>query len=283
MTRELKLRIISGVILAALALAVTWAGGYAFALFSVLIGALVFSEWSAMTRLVLRGRRGLALGWASIALAALALVTLGIFWALPVVVAGVIAAILLYRRDHASRWLPTGIFYAGLAMISLEAVRGGSSAGLMATIFLFAVVWSTDIMAFFFGRAIGGPKLAPRISPGKTWSGAIGGTLSGIVAGACVQVAAGGQGLARIVAIAFVLSVAGQIGDLFESWVKRRSGVKDSGRIIPGHGGVMDRVDALVVAATLALAIVLVELALKGDLGQLDGQQASIGAILLGL
>ncbi|OLP60020.1 phosphatidate cytidylyltransferase [Xaviernesmea oryzae] len=283
MTRELKLRIVSGIVLALFALVVTWVGGHVFALFSVAIGALIFSEWSTMTRLVLRGRRGVVLGWATLALSAVFMFALGILAALAVVFVGVIAAALLYRARHASPWLPAGILYSGLSMISLAAVRGSGEAGLLATVFLFAVVWSTDIMAFFFGRAIGGPKLAPRISPGKTWSGAIGGTVSGVAAGAAVQILAGGQGVLRILAIALVLSAAGQAGDLFESWVKRRSGVKDSGRIIPGHGGVMDRADALVVAAALALAIVLVQAALSGDLAALDGQRASIGAILLGL
>jgi phosphatidate cytidylyltransferase len=116
-------------------------------------------------------------------------------------------------------------------------------------LFLFATVWATDILAYFVGRAIGGPKLAPSISPGKTWSGAIGGAVAGAAAGLVVAAAMGSASLAWIGLIAIVLSVVSQAGDLFESSVKRRNGVKDSGSLIPGHGGVMDRVDGLVAAA----------------------------------
>ena len=111
------------------------------------------------------------------------------------------------------------------------------------------VVWATDIFAYFVGRAVGGPKLAPSISPGKTQSGALGGAVGGVVAGLLLAAAAGAGNLAWLGLVAFVLSIVAQAGDLFESWVKRRHGRKDSGALIPGHGGVMDRVDGLVAAA----------------------------------
>src|SRR5690606_13899764 len=113
-----------------------------------------------------------------------------------------------------------------------------------------AVVWVTDILAYFVGKAVGGPKLAPSISPGKTWSGAIGGAAGGTLAGLIVaQFVPTTAGMAVICVAALALSVVSQAGDLFESSLKRRFSVKDSGRIIPGHGGVMDRVDGLVAAA----------------------------------
>jgi phosphatidate cytidylyltransferase len=134
--------------------------------------------------------------------------------------------------------------------VSLSARRGADAAGLYATLFLFAVVWTTDIAAFFVGRAIGGPKLAPSISPGKTWSGALGGAAIAILAGTCVASAAGSAlGWGALAGLALALTVASQAGDLFESAVKRRFGAKDSSRLIPGHGGVMDRVDGLATAA----------------------------------
>jgi phosphatidate cytidylyltransferase len=117
------------------------------------------------------------------------------------------------------------------------------------------VVWATDICAYFVGRAVGGPKLAPSISPGKTQSGALGGTVGGVVAGLLLATGAGAGNLATLGLVALVLSVISQAGDLFESWVKRQHGAKDSSTLIPGHGGVMDRVDGLV-AAALALYVI---------------------------
>ena len=127
--------------------------------------------------------------------------------------------------------------------------------GSIAILFLFAVVWATDILAYFVGRAVGGPKLAPSISPGKTWSGAIGGAVGGLarrhpVCGADRLGRAAGRPLSRC-----CWRSSAQFGDLFESFVKRRQGVKDSSQLIPGHGGVMDRVDGLV-AAALALYVI---------------------------
>ncbi len=127
------------------------------------------------------------------------------------------------------------------------------------------------------GAAIGGPKLAPAISPGKTWSGAIGGAIFGVLAGVAVFMAHFALDDLRIPVIALVLSVASQTGDLFESFVKRRFGVKDSSRLIPGHGGVMDRVDGLIFACIAALALVLGQFLLAG------GREVSFGSILLGL
>ena len=145
--------------------------------------------------------------------------------------------------------------------LALAMLRGDDTAGLIAILFLFSVVWSTDILAYFVGRAVGGPKLAPSISPGKTQSGALGGTVAGVVAGVAVGLAAGAAPLLAMAGVAALLSVVSQAGDLFESWVKRRHGVKDSGWIIPGHGGVMDRVDGLVAAA---FALYLIGWALGG-------------------
>jgi phosphatidate cytidylyltransferase len=169
-------------------------------------------------------------------------------------VAAIVAA-LHARLAGQGGWTVGGLAYAGLSGISLGFLREGGHAGLVAVLFLFAVVWATDIFAYFVGRAVGGPKLAPAISPGKTQSGAVGGALGGVVAGLLVVAAAGYGSLPVLAVAALLLSVVSQAGDLFESWVKRRHGVKDSGSIIPGHGGVMDRVDGLV-AAALALYLI---------------------------
>jgi phosphatidate cytidylyltransferase len=130
-----------------------------------------------------------------------------------------------------------------------------------AIFWLFGSIWATDSAAYFGGRLIGGPKLWPAVSPGKTWAGAISGTIAGIAAGLCVLVAEGiTLGPMHLLA-GFVIVVAAQLGDLFESAIKRRFGVKDSSHLIPGHGGVMDRCDSLVAASAVALLLGAVRMA----------------------
>jgi phosphatidate cytidylyltransferase len=228
---NLQLRTISGLVLASVVLALTWVGGLPFRLLAVAISAAVFYEWTRMTR----PAHSRVLWLVPEACMAILLVALGL---------GVAAV------DFLLLALAATVIVAAIGFL-----RGADHAGLLAILFLFAVVWTTDTLAYFVGRAVGGPKLAPSISPGKTWSGAIGGTVAGVAAGIVVSVLAGtGNHLLPGLA-ALLLSVVSQIGDLFESWVKRRHGCKDSSQLIPGHGGVMDRVDGLVVAA-LALYVI---------------------------
>jgi phosphatidate cytidylyltransferase len=120
---------------------------------------------------------------------------------------------------------------------------------------LFAIVWGTDTIAYFLGRAIGGAKLMPQVSPKKTWTGALAGTAAAIVAGLIVARAASLTGTFAIAMLATVLSVFAQGGDLLESFLKRRFGTKDSSRLIPGHGGLMDRLDGFVAAGIIAVLI----------------------------
>jgi len=127
--------------------------------------------------------------------------------------------------------------------------------GFLAIMFLFAVVWGTDTAAYFIGRAIGGARLVPRVSPNKTWSGAIAGVAAAVLAGVIVARAGGVMGLPAVAALAALLSIVAQGGDLFESFLKRKFGAKDSGRLIPGHGGLMDRLDGFVAAGALAALI----------------------------
>jgi phosphatidate cytidylyltransferase len=140
--------------------------------------------------------------------------------------------------------------YVGLTLLALVWLRDGAHAGWPSVFFVFLVIWGTDVGAFFVGRALGGPRLAPGISPNKTWSGAFGGlavaATAALIWGEAFSPAAVSV---QTVAIALVLSLVGQVGDLFESAVKRRYGVKDSGDLIPGHGGMLDRIDALLAAA----------------------------------
>lgn len=253
---NLQQRVASAVVLVALALALTWAGGVWYRLLCAGIAGAVLYEWMSMAlpreatthRLVLAGLLAVVL---ALLLTGSPAATLLLALAGAIVVGAAHAA-----YDRRGFWPVAGLAYAGLSAISLAALRGGDAAGLAATLFLFAVVWATDILAYFVGRAVGGPKLAPSISPGKTWSGAIGGTIAGVIAGVAVALYAGMLwGAIAAAVLALVLSVASQLGDLFESSLKRRFGTKDSSGLIPGHGGVMDRVDGLV-AAALALFVI---------------------------
>ncbi|RJG45355.1 phosphatidate cytidylyltransferase [Mesorhizobium sp. DCY119] len=245
---NLQLRVISGIVMAAVVLLLAWLGGLPFRILSAAIAAAVFYEWCAMSRTSTNSAYH-ALSAILLAAALIALVA-GFPAATVFAVLGcaVVASALTGLIRGQGTWTTAGLAYAGLSGISLAFLRDADRSGLMAILFLFATVWATDIFAYFVGRAIGGPKLAPSISPGKTWSGAIGGTVCGMVAGLAVAFLAGGN-LLTLIPVVFLLSVASQIGDLFESWVKRRHGVKDSSNLIPGHGGVMDRVDGLVAAA----------------------------------
>ncbi|PDT55216.1 MULTISPECIES: phosphatidate cytidylyltransferase [Sinorhizobium] len=277
MQRELKLRIASGIVLAAITLGATWAGGFAFQLLSIAIGLLVYYEWSTITKLAERDFQGNALGWLSQAVIAALVLMDYMPYSLPVLAGSIVLSTLWVLIKRTSWWLPAGVAYAGLTSISLAAIRGADYLGLIAMLFVFAVVWGTDIFAYFVGRAVGGPKLAPAISPGKTWSGAVGGAICGVLAGVAVFMAHFSLDDARMPVSALLLSIASQIGDLFESFVKRRFGVKDSSHLIPGHGGVMDRVDGLIFASVAALLLVLVQLLLGG------GRNENFASVLLGL
>ncbi len=252
---NLQLRIISALVLAVVVLVLTLAGGLAFRALAVVIGLAVFYEWVSMTGLV---RQRIALVVNGLLLLAPLVLLLAGFEAR--IVLGVAFAALLVSAGlavfgHGARAGAIGLAYAMLPAIALSFVRGNDQAGLTATLFLFAVVWATDIFAYFVGRAVGGPKLAPAISPGKTWSGAIGGTLCALVAGWAVAALAGLNVGPVLAGTILLLSIVSQTGDLLESAIKRRCGVKDSSNLIPGHGGVMDRVDGLV-AAALALYVI---------------------------
>ncbi len=162
------------------------------------------------------------------------------------------------NQPYALFWNLVGVGYIGLAVYALFVFRGvetpRAESGLHFTLFLFVVVWATDIGAYFSGKAIGGPKIWPRISPKKTWAGLIGGMLAACLAGAVHSY------LVQTViwphaALAMVFAVVAQVGDFFESWLKRRANIKDSGSILPGHGGLLDRVDGLLAVAPVALLL----------------------------
>jgi phosphatidate cytidylyltransferase len=249
---DLVRRIISALALAALALVSAIAGGALFVLFWALAALVVYWEWSAIV----------APGAVVVTAAGILALTLAAFaaWAgqfsatIAVLVAGAAAAALA-ATGRPRVWAGAGVLYAGVALLAPAVLRRDTTRGLVAILFLFAVVWATDTLGYFVGRALDGPKLAPRVSPNKTWSGAAGGACGAVLAGIGVMRAAGVDALVGIAAVALILSIVAQGGDLFESFVKRRFGVKDSSRVIPGHGGLMDRLDGFIVAAGVAALV----------------------------
>jgi len=266
---ELGKRLVSGVVMAALAIGAVIAGGPPFLLFWAAAAIGIYFEWSAMTE-------GPALRARVLGSTALAAAALFAGWgdpgaALAAVIAGA-ALVAVLDRSPRQVWRGAGVLYAGAALLAPAMLRGDREFGVLAILFLFAVVWSTDVFGYFVGRAVGGPRLAPAVSPNKTWSGAIGGALGAVAMGAAVIRAAGVLGMAGLAgaevaptaAIALALSIASQAGDLFESGIKRRFGVKDASHVIPGHGGLMDRLDGFIAACGVAALLGLMRGGLDG-------------------
>jgi phosphatidate cytidylyltransferase len=152
-------------------------------------------------------------------------------------------------------WMIAGLAYAAVLALAPAILRSDAALGFVAIVFLFAIVWTTDALAYFAGRAFGGPKLMPAVSPKKTWSGAAGGTLGAVAAGLIVVKVAGLQLTVAVAAVALMLSVVSQVGDLVESAVKRRFNAKDASQLIPGHGGLMDRLDGFLTAVLAATMV----------------------------
>jgi phosphatidate cytidylyltransferase len=249
---ELGKRLASALVLAALAIAAVAAGGWPFVLFWATGAIGVFWEWSAMTAGSAAAAR--VAGIVALAVAALAL-GLGQIYVAATALAGGFAGVAGADRTRHRLWRAVGLLYAGIVLLAPVVLRRDHGFGLVAILFLFAVVWSTDVLGYFVGRAIGGPRLAPVISPNKTWSGACGGALGAVAAGSGVALVAGGMALPAAAAVALALSIASQGGDLFESAVKRRFGVKDTSHVIPGHGGLMDRLDGFIAASAVAALV----------------------------
>jgi phosphatidate cytidylyltransferase len=245
-------RILSAVVLAPLVLLAIYLGGLWFAALMVAAGGLMGWEWARMCS---GGRFGPPGAMAAATLAVLAPLFIFAPPATAPAVLGVGAAtgavLAASGGSRGDAWLPLGIVYIGLACLALLWLRAVPAEGRNMVFWLLAVVWATDSGAYFAGRAIGGPRLAPRISPNKTWAGLIGGALSAALVGV---LAAGllGRDATLLVVGGMVLAVVAQGGDLLESWCKRRFGVKDSSHIIPGHGGILDRVDGLLAVLLVA-------------------------------
>ncbi len=242
---------ISAAVLAPLALAMVWIGGWALAAFIALAALMMGREWSRLSALQPPSLAPAAL--AAVTLAAIVLAALGAWtWATALLTLASTAALSwgLVRRPLA--WLGAGILYIGLPCLALLWLRALPAWGLETLVWVLALVWAVDTGAYFAGRAIGGPRLAPRISPSKTWAGLGGGVAVALVVGAAAALLSGARVL-PLVLVSGGLALVEQAGDLMESAIKRHFHVKDAGRLIPGHGGLMDRVDGLM-AVLLAVA-----------------------------
>ncbi len=247
-------RVLWGLVLAAAALALAYAGGFAFNLLVLVAAALMAYEWNLLcnggatpTGATLAGATVAAAGMAAIGEPDLALIAVAPAAALAFAVAW---ATRLHRL-----WAAAGVVYIAVPCIAVIWLRAAPAVGLETIVWLLAVVWATDVGAYFAGRGIGGPKLAPRISPGKTWAGLVGGVVCAALVGAATTVLLELPSRAPLILLSALLAVVAQAGDLFESLVKRRFEAKDSGELIPGHGGVLDRLDGLLAAAPVVAVI----------------------------
>jgi phosphatidate cytidylyltransferase len=250
---DLPLRVVSALVMIPLAIGTAYLGGLPFAIFWSLAAIGILWEWGSLVAGAERSR--VVLGGEAAVVIALALVAFARSpEAVGVLVLGAIAVAMIAPPERRG-WAAAGVPYAGAVGVAAIVLRADGEDGWVAMIFLFAIVWTTDIAAYFVGRLVGGPKLMPRVSPKKTWSGALGGLLAAVLAALAVAATADLPSLVPVGLLAVALSVLAQGGDLFESFVKRRFQAKDSSHLIPGHGGLMDRLDGFVCAATAAALI----------------------------
>jgi phosphatidate cytidylyltransferase len=250
--RNLWLRVASAAILAPLAIGAAWFGDWPFTIFWGLAAIAVWWEWIGLVEP--SGRNVvLATGVCALALQGVVLEAGTYSIALMILALGVVAVIVTAGRQAAM--IVAGLIYASALLMATVILRADAKFGFAVIVLLFAIVWGTDIGGFFAGRAIGGPKLAPAVSPKKTWSGAIGGAIVGVAAAIAVGEIFSIRNPVMIGIVALFLSAVSQSGDLFESWLKRRFDAKDTSTLIPGHGGVMDRLDGFIFASVAAALI----------------------------
>lgn len=262
----LKMRVLSALVLIPIAVAAVWLGGVTFHALLAVGGLLILIEWMTLARVPQPLVIGVGALWVVLFAVLPAVVgdfdpAIGLIVVLAT--AGLLVAVGLVLSHAAVRWIGYGVAYVGLPVLALVWLRGLDD-GLALVAWVFLLVWATDIGGYFAGRAIGGPKLAPRLSPNKTWAGLVGGMALAAVAGAAVAAVTDLADVAVLAAASAVLAVWEQVGDILESAVKRHFGAKDSGRLIPGHGGIMDRVDGLIFVAP-AVALGLVALGHAGE------------------
>jgi phosphatidate cytidylyltransferase len=249
---DLATRAASGFVLIALALAALWGGGISLWVMTSVAAMLMLAEWGRLVQPDPKHHR-LALFAGCVPLAIMSPLAAGVsFFSLGLIIGTAFFVTIVTRKPR----LGFGIAYVAFPALALLFLRGQGD-GLLLAGWALATVWMTDIGAYFAGRSIGGPRLAPSVSPNKTWAGLIGGMIAALALGLSLWAYAD---LDLQLAVASpILAVIAQIGDLYESWLKRLAGVKDSGNILPGHGGVLDRLDGLVPVAPAAAALILLD------------------------
>jgi phosphatidate cytidylyltransferase len=256
----LRLRLLSALALAPLALAVGVIGGWLFALFVGGMVALMTLEWSRLSEA--RFGREYARGAGAVVLGVGLTAPLLTFLNRPaaalgcMALAALAAGLVARARGLAPFWTSLGIVLVGLPAVALVWLRSLPEIGLSVLLWLLIVVWATDSAAYVVGRRVGGARLAPSISPGKTWSGLGGGVIGASLASVLMAWTLGSERLVHAAGLGAGFAVIAQLGDLAESMLKRRAGVKDSGSLIPGHGGILDRVDGFLLTAP-ALSLLL--------------------------
>ncbi len=248
MSDELKLRIISAIVLAVIVLTITWIGGQTFVLLWAVAAFFILKEFTSICG------KSISLSHKMVSFAALFLIIAA--WligdrqtAFVLFVSGFAVLAIWQFIFSRSIWAACGLAYATLPFFAMSDLRSDNYNGLIVILLVYACVWGADVFAYFSGRTIGGPKLAPRISPNKTWSGFIGSLFGALLLSYLVNIVAGFETVFVFFIIILLAAVVSQLGDLMESSIKRKFDVKDSGTIIPGHGGVLDRTDGLIVAA----------------------------------
>lgn len=248
---DLVVRAAVAAVIAPIAIVIAFAGGWLWILLVSALAIGLFYEWHTIVNAE-RDQRVFAAGVIALEIIAL---SLWFGWTGIAVTAAILCPTLIGFVSHQRPWWNTiGFIYAAAALTGSILVRLDGTMGFYALVFILFVVWASDIGGYFAGRAIGGPKLWPRVSPKKTWAGAVGGIVLSIAVALLVSFLGWGR-VVPLIVLAVALSVVSQLGDLFESAVKRAFGVKDSGRIIPGHGGLLDRLDGFVAAIIFAAII----------------------------
>ena len=264
---ETFLRILFGLFMAVIAVALAvYAWPVPFEVVTVMVMLFAAREWHRMVRSqaqrdvtdhqAIHVQTSVTGAAVALAVAALAFGAISVAFVL-LIIGAVVAYFLALQRDDNPLWHAVGVLYIGLPALALVGLRvlPAKSQGIWLVLGLFAIVWATDTGALIFGKLIGGKKLAPKLSPGKTWAGTIGGTVTALVV-FLPFVAIFAVNAFSALAFAAGLSVVAHLGDLLESAIKRYFGYKDSGGLIPGHGGMLDRVDSLF-AASVAMALVV--------------------------
>jgi phosphatidate cytidylyltransferase len=245
---DLGIRTLSAAILVPAVLAIVWQGGFLFTGFAVALGIMMAIEWVKISfgdnkvQLLIHEVAAASIIMGSVKLSLMALVVLTAL------------SIFLQRKDSFSFWKCIGVFYIGLPILALSLLRDDAEFGLKAVVWCMVIVWSADVTAYFFGRIIGGPKLAPRISPKKTWAGMVGAIVGAVLASMLLSQFFR-MNFWPLAGLAAAFALVEQGGDIFESAFKRHYGVKDSGHLIPGHGGVLDRIDGLIAVVLIAAII----------------------------